>query len=468
MLLKGSLSNRDLYTLESSIHASFHPDEVPLNPSYHWDGIIIDEAAQAMESEAMLSVLVVAPPHATIDNAKGAPFVVMVGDQYQLGPRTASKEPPIQQSMFERLLRRPLYQDHPLARSRQSGGAVPRLTKDMLPIIRPPFTDLIRNYRSHPAIIALPSSLFYHDTLESEAASTDSLLSWSRFEKRPFPVLFVDNHTPDEIEQDGGGWFNVGEADIALQHAASLLQEGLLAPHEICIMSPFSAQVRLLRLKARSPSINLPGINIGPLEAFQGLESRAVILCTTRTRLRFIDQDLTRGLGVIFEPRRFNVALTRAKEGLIVIGNSDVLMLDEHWASFMAFCHRNGAWEGESDDIHWPHSSKIKTSRLEKQMEYRGLLEEEERKDRVRRQLGHLKLGMSEEEAFYESGIAAQQAVGVAEDDEGADDDEENYEENGVEELKVDPSVRDADEKNSRVRTPDPETEDYCLAYGLR
>jgi hypothetical protein len=94
----------------------------------------------------------------------------------------------------------------------------------------------------------------------------------------------------------------------------------------------------------------LDEVNIGPLEAFQGLESRIVILCTTRTRLgtvdqgrdRFVLEDQSKGLGVIGEQKKFNVAITRAKEGLIVIGNRECLSCteDEAWVEFLAFCER--------------------------------------------------------------------------------------------------------------------------------
>lgn len=290
----------------------------------------------------------------------------------------------------------------------------------MLPIIRPPFTDLIRNYRSHPAILAMPSSLFYNDTLEPAAEQTDSLLPWSGFMGRQLPVLFADSRSPDEIEGDEGGWFNIGEANLALLQAQSFVREGLLQPHEICIMSPFRAQVRILRMRAREPDIAMPGINIGPLEAFQGLESRLVILCTTRTRDRFIEQDVARGLGVIHEPRRFNVALTRAKEGLIVTGNPHVLAKDENWTSFIAFCIRNDAtsgWTGERIDDWLPRPEiEIETSRLEKQLNYKSTLDTKYDMGLVSRKLGHLKFGMSEEEAFWESGISAELATRENED----------------------------------------------------
>jgi helicase MOV-10 len=288
----------------------------------------------------------------------------------------------------------------------------------MLPIIRPPFADLIRNYRSHPAIIATPSSLFYNDTLEPTAPHTESLLPWSGFEGRPMPVLFADNRTADEIERDGGGWYNLGEVDVAINFAVSFLRENLVRQEEICIMSPFSAQVRALRLRARRPDLRLSNINIGPLEAFQGLESRLVILCTTRTRDRFIDQDLAKGLGVIHEPRRFIVALTRAKEGLIVIGHPGILSQDENWASFMAFCRRNGAWFGTGpDDWHTPHSRKIKMSRLEKQIQFRSRVEEDivNGDQGLSKRMRRLGLMRSEEDEQWEAGVDAEEAVAVDE-----------------------------------------------------
>lgn len=437
ILHRARLSNRDLFFLERSMHSVLHPESEQIEPALHWTGLIIDEAAQATEPEALIPLLVVAPPDEILEKDVPLPAVALVGDQNQLGPRTASKEA-MQVSLFERLLARPLYRDHPLARRSQTGGIMQRLTQEMLPIIRPPFTDLIRNYRSHPGILAIPSSLFYNDTLEPSAENVDALLSWSGFQGRSnMPILFVTNQAPDEIEQDGGGWYNINEARQALQCARSFLEQGLIQQHEICIMSPFRAQVRVLRLQARDPSMRLNGVNIGPLEAYQGLEFKLVIICTTRTRDRFIDQDLARGLGVIHEPRRFNVALTRAMQGLVVMGNPVVLSQDENWASFMAFCRRNGAWQRtEGDEWHTPHSKKIKMSRLEKQMQYRMRVAEDMENEvtglngRVRK----LGLLVNQDDDRYESGVAAEETLRdeLHEDEDG---DEEHFTEDESEEL---------------------------------
>jgi helicase MOV-10 len=279
-------------------------------------------------------------------------------------------------------------------------------------IVRPAFTNLIRNYRSHPAILVTPSLLFYNDTLEPEAAETETLLRWPRWPKKSWPILFACNSAEDDIEGDGGGWYNPQEARMACQYAADLLSIGLLSPAEICIMSPFRAQVRLLRRVAREAPFHMPGVNIGPLEAFQGLESRAVILCTTRTRNRFLDQDLAKGLGVIHEPKRFNVALTRAKHGLIVIGNPEILVLDSNWEMFLAFCHRNGLFEGlVSKDVAEILRKDRPTSRLERQLKRREKVEDLDELDTVANGVRALGMAENEDMRFWRSGIATEEAV---------------------------------------------------------
>ena len=413
LLLRARVSNRDLCELKQKLHTAIHPEREPAPPKQlHWTGLLMDEAAQATEPEALIPLCVVAPPDDHAVEERRLPFFVMAGDQHQLGPRTASKIAAMQTSLFERLLDRPFYREHPLARSKQSGGVMRPLTQEMLPILRPAFTNLIRNYRSHVSILAIPSALFYNDTLEPEATNTNALLSWPGWRGRRWPVLFVSNTSPDEIEQDGGGWYNVREAQTACQYTSSFLQTGLLHPSEICIMSPFRAQVRILRKIAREPPFSMPGVNIGPLEAFQGLESRVVILCTMRTRDRFVEQDVARGLGVIHEPRRFNVALTRARQGLVVIGNAEVLERDRCWDAFLSFCGRNGLCEGcEDGELSSKAKGRQVVSRLERRLLHRDAtdtLGADGSLEAVTKGVRQLGTFQDDEASLWQSGVAAE------------------------------------------------------------
>jgi hypothetical protein len=87
------------------------------------------------------------------------------------------------------------------------------------------------------------------------------------------------------------------------------------------------------------------------MEAFQGLEKNVVVLCTTRSRVEWVEKDRRSGLGIVGDSKMFNVALTRAKHGLIVVGNPDVLQLDASWREFLAFCYRNDLVEFEDEEM---------------------------------------------------------------------------------------------------------------------
>jgi helicase MOV-10 len=347
ILLQARLCNNDLWHIERNMLATFHPKEDPQIPTLHWGALLIDEAAQATEIDLAAAISVTYPP-SIYPTTNPQPIFVMAGDENQLGPRTSSHDPEFSTSLFARLFDRPLYRDHPLSRSHSKPSAGPPvLKKSMLPIIYPPFTNLIRNYRSHPSILSIPSSLFYNDTLIPEAPTQHTpLQASSLWRGRKWPVLFIPHTAPDEIERDGGGWYNFSEAQLACSLAQTLVEKSGVQQADICIMSPFAAQVKLLRSHIRSRMFGggsgLWDVNIGPLEAFQGLEKRVVILCTTRTRERFLEEDKRRGLGIVHQSRKMNVALTRAKEALVVLGNPVILMHDEHWRQWLAFCGRNG------------------------------------------------------------------------------------------------------------------------------
>jgi superfamily I DNA and/or RNA helicase len=398
LLLYSRLTNADLYAAEYGLRTSIHPYAAqPSQVELHWTALLIDEAAQAMEPEALIPLSIVVPP---VESAKLAfsPLFVMAGDEHQLGPRTSLPSSPLKKSLFARLFARSVYADHPLSRGK-SGNAPRALSSVMLPIARPAFANLIRNYRSHPAILAVPSALFYADTLEPEATDINRLASWSEWRGRRWPVLFRDNGSGDQIEDDGGGWYNVGEAQIACWYAFLLVQTRLVQQNEICIMAPFQAQVQCLRKTIRDKGYgSLWDIDIGPTEAFQGLERGVVILCTTRSKERFINSDKRANWGIIGLPNKMNVALTRAKFGLIVIGRREILLRDPNWKALLDFCDRNGLVAGETDCNERLHDiDNIEPTRLEKVL----LAKERDLNDsRVLR-------GVSQDDEMWTSGMQA-------------------------------------------------------------
>ncbi|KAF3479919.1 uncharacterized protein GIQ15_06895 [Arthroderma uncinatum] len=374
MLVKARLTNHDLMKLACETVAAVSPrTPIKAQDMLHWTALLIDEAAQDTEPTVCVPLTVVATPlsiNDSTDSKSSLPLFVMAGDHHQLGPRIHNHDTSLSISLFERLFSRPCYADHPL--SRRNAGPYKKLVQEMLPIPRPAFTNLTRNYRSHPAILPVPSVLFYSDTLIPCATPVEPdgpVPTWPEW-KSPYrwPVLFSCNTSLDNVEEvlhrpAGNGVYNPGEALLALHYAKSLLQHsGVLhkenpdspalpvVPKEIAIISPFRSQVAHLRDVFRSHSLH--SVNIGPLEAFQGLETRFLIICTTRTRSdpQFVKQDQSLGLGLVGEKKRFNVALTRAKEGVVIIGNPNVLVdagKDETWREFLSYCARNGCWATE-------------------------------------------------------------------------------------------------------------------------
>jgi helicase MOV-10 len=423
MLVQARLTNEALSHLARSTMEAVAPAAyTAINESQllHWTALLLDEAAQATEPDALIPLMVVAPSlisQAGIQALSSLPQVIMAGDEHQLGPRLCSgSSSALSTSLFARLFSRLFYAQHPLSRQKGSG----RLLASMLPMNRPAFTNLIRNYRSHPSILSVPSQLFYNDTLIPESTGLSDLVrTWPGWQSpHGWPVLFVQNTTPDTSETilsgDGtgvGALYNHGEAVNALQLVQALLGHRAanyeaseqIRQAEVVVMSPFEAQVHILRNIFREQG--LYDVNIGPLEAFQGLESRVVVLCTTRTRrgaeenaARFVKADRERGLGVIGQFKRFNVAITRAKEGLIVLGDADTLIVegDPCWKNFVSFCARNGclAQDGkERSDLGWLNKfakqDGVKAGRLEKALVFAADLKMREATRNERKGFGY-------------------------------------------------------------------------------
>ncbi|KAF2465545.1 P-loop containing nucleoside triphosphate hydrolase protein [Lindgomyces ingoldianus] len=432
ILMNAKVTNSDLYTIEMSMLKTFHPESQVPAISLHWGALLIDEAAQATELESLFALSIVMPPP-SYPSTLPQPQFAMAGDENQLGPRTASKNPHLTTSLFARLFARPLYANHPLSRSNlRPSTSPPVLTAAMLPMNYPAFENLTRNYRSHPAILSVSSSLFYNDTLIPESQPAAHPLHTSPiWTHRNWPVKYIPHRGLDEIERDGGGWYNVSEARIACNLAQYLFSSAQVPQAEIIIMSPFAAQVKLLRKEMRSARYGngsgLFGVNIGPLEAFQGLESRVVIICTTRARPKFVKGDVERGLGVVGMRQRMNMAITRAKEGLFVIGNPEVLAMDEWWREWVAFCLRNGL-VSEDLGIHAQRFKGGKVGVLEKALVIKEEKAREETAGRLR-VLGGAVLGQGvDEDEMWALGLRA--AMEEWEEEGGGGEEDEEDEEN--------------------------------------
>ncbi|SCV71091.1 BQ2448_2679 [Microbotryum intermedium] len=353
MLLYARCSNHDLNELLLYTHKAVHPLHPVENPSPHFGFLLVDEAAQASEPDlaCALSVVAVDPLRSS-----GRPHVTICGDPKQLGPVIVSQEARFQGldvSLLERLAQRNLYAQHPCARNRKQENPHAVWT------LGTPFVDLVKNYRSAVPILMLPSTLYYNETLEPCAAPTvqnSPLHNWSGLPRRGWPIIFHGITGRDEPIDEGASFYNQEEVDQVVRYITSLVsstsgsEHGPIHAREISVISPYRGQVWKIRLALRS--LGLHDVDVGNVEALQGAENRIVIISSVRSDRRWMAADRAHARGLIHEPKRFNVAMTRAKELLIVVGNPNALLVDSDWAAFYQFCRRNDAYVGVSIESH--------------------------------------------------------------------------------------------------------------------
>lgn len=90
--------------------------------------------------------------------------------------------------------------------------------------------------------------------------------------------------------------------------------------------------------------IELP--KVGSVEEFQGQERKVIILSTVRSANNFVTEDIKHALGFVASPRRLNVAITRARALLIILGNPELLSQDPYWRSVLIYCLEKECYTG--------------------------------------------------------------------------------------------------------------------------
>jgi len=304
-------------------------------PRGHFDLLVIDEAGQALEPEAVA-------PIATLLGSDGQ--LVLAGDPRQLGPvihDTRAQELGLATSLLERMMARPLY-----GRSDSGSG-------DYNPLV---LTKLVQNYRSHEVLLRLPNELFYEGELlpcadaELQRHCCGREYSEEPLDTKGLPLIFDGVVGKDEREGSSPSWFNSHECQQVMRYVQALLRvRGRpLAPADIGVITPYNRQAqKLSRLLAGAElPVGKGGIKVGSTELFQGQERKVIILSTVRSSADQIGFDVAHNLGFLQNPKRFNVATTRACCLMIVVGNPHVLATDPHWGHLLRLCVQLGAYRG--------------------------------------------------------------------------------------------------------------------------
>jgi len=289
---------------------------------FKFDAVIIDEAAQASEPSALIPFKF---------NPKS---VILVGDPCQLPATVISnvaKRANLGQSLFQRL---------------NNAG---------YPVLR-----LEIQYRMHKEIAEYPSLQFYNGRLFTDEQVVKSGSHHKMFHANPkFRPFSFHNVSHGQQEQEGTSIRNNAEADYILNLYLDLETS---YPHHQCrigIITPYDAQRISLKKKFKSlrknffkddlQKLNNCDIEISTVDGFQGREVDIVIFSCVRSihtnynRSRVSKDGNGASLGFVADVNRLNVAMTRAKFSLIIVGNAEYLgASNTEWKNLVDFARRKG------------------------------------------------------------------------------------------------------------------------------
>ncbi|XP_054421036.1 helicase MOV-10 [Pteronotus mesoamericanus] len=312
-------------------------------PIGHFTHIFIDEAGHCMEPESLVAI---AGLMEVKESGDPGGQLVLAGDPRQLGP----------------VLRSPLAQKHGLGHSLLErllthNSLYKKGTKGYNPQF---IIKLLRNYRSHPTILDVPNRLYYEGELLACAnvMQRERFCDWDGLPQLGFPIIFHGVMGKDEREGNSPSFFNPEEAATVTDYLEQLLTspskkgKSHLSPRHVGVISPYRKQVEKIRECITKHDKKLRGLNdikdlkVGSVEEFQGQERSVIIISTVRSSQSFVQLDLDFSLGFLKNPKRFNVAVTRAKALLIVVGNPLLLGHDPDWKAFLDFCKEKGGYTG--------------------------------------------------------------------------------------------------------------------------
>ncbi|KAH8918063.1 P-loop containing nucleoside triphosphate hydrolase protein [Atractiella rhizophila] len=263
--------------------------------------VLIDEATQATEPECMIPLTF------------GVKQLVMVGgksliNHSQLGPTIMNKKAAragLTQSLFERLV---ILGNRPIRLQVQ--------------------------YRMHPCLSEFPSNMFYEGTLQNGVTAPERLKKNVDFPwpQPATPMYFHCNLGQEEISSSGTSFLNrqvhLGTEAANVEKIVTRFFKSGVMPNQIGIVTPYEGQrsyiVSYMQFNGTLKKELYKEIEVASVDAFQGREKDYIILSCVRSNEH-------QGIGFLNDPRRLNVALTRAKYGLVILGNPKVLSKHALW-----------------------------------------------------------------------------------------------------------------------------------------
>ncbi len=279
-----------------------------------FDTLVIDEATQATAPSCWIPMT----------HARRA---ILVGDHKQLSPTILNSEAArrgLRHTLFERLA-------HHHETDPEAPGSIRSL--------------LCTQYRMHETIMGFSSHTFYdgrlqaadavrHHTLAGLDVTTEALPAGVQREilDPGAPLVFVDTTHLDAPEQQRAGSpsrENPHEAKIVTQLATDLLEAGV-APAQIAVISPYDDQIDRI-----DRTLALDALEVDTVDGVQGREKEIVLVSLVRSNDRG-------AIGFLDEPRRFNVAVTRAGRKAVVVSDASTVAAADVLRAFVRYAETTG------------------------------------------------------------------------------------------------------------------------------
>lgn len=272
--------------------------------------VFIDEAAQALEPATWIPIL-------------RAEKVVLAGDHWQLPPTVKSMEADrkgLSKTLFEKCILRHKKLDNPV---------------DVM---------LRTQYRMNEAIMQFSNEQFY----ENQLLADQKVQHWTVGEGIA-PMEFVDTAGcgyEESPNRDSGSTANPEEAKLLFRHLENLLETEMFVqednkPISIGIISPYKAQVHLLKEELANLNTKklapLFSIEVNTIDSFQGQERDIIYISLVRSNEKG-------EIGFLKDTRRMNVAMTRARKKLVIIGDSATLANFPFYNNLLGYVEQIGAY----------------------------------------------------------------------------------------------------------------------------
>ena len=266
--------------------------------------VVIDEAAQALEPAAWIPIL-------------KASRVILAGDPFQLPPTVKSQE------------------------AKKGGFDKTLLEKCLTRLSSVNFLDV--QYRMNAAIMGFSNRWFYDGLLRAHPSVIDRQMPILHDEKA---VVFIDTAGcgfDEQIHPENKSRFNPEEFCVVREHLYQFLQLFAYEKPSVGLISPYREQVVWMKNDLETDEIlSSENLTIQTIDGFQGQERDVIYISLVRSNTKS-------EIGFLTDYRRMNVAMTRARMKLVVIGDSGTIGNDKFYKEFLEYVEVEGsyrsAWE---------------------------------------------------------------------------------------------------------------------------